>query len=1249
MSNNTDNVIIVPIDVQAICIGSEDANKSSFVQRDVDFSLLPKRDGNQIFNDYAYISENIESTPFSSDRIALPKGIHLHWALPDALTNGVVNETVAKNRFQTYFGEEDGNEIWKELLERQWLILSDDDLESAHFNEISLLSASSQNLSEAFLGKQEEIKRFLEDQEIQFYNVPNRWLVSRIVDGKQTASWVVESDFLSSNDYDDQGNRRNNTTVLHTLEGTEKRYCYLGEKFDIRIWSNDIAEAKYYPNLTVKGSGEQEFASFYPNCSTVFGFHDDLSDITTTDATVTYQVSGWYSNKKKDSTDPFQKTDQPKALLEEFNWETSLEDVKNTLYAGTATQIKWAQDRNYVEKPENKNIQVAFADNEKEALNALVTDGHLQHFMTAWLMGIHDYLDVPGGIFKVDKEIHASRFSSDSSGILWNVIDQRTDETTPALPNAPNKQDRLSSDVVNALENINQIQEQINRTNAKIISLRERIFNDWCKYLIRKYDANYFSDVEDLLKSVEGATEDQISETAIREFIEQVDLIALQNTLNKIHNSEGPSGDDLTTQLNTAKTQLESAVTTLNSTGNRKYAINNVPAPVYYQSNDPVVLLRDTDSNGWQYAGSRNQVKIDSEDLPCRIPDDVIKEMTAVPNVSAILSNPDLPFIDTLNRLLREAFVFNQYTYATLENMLKQEHMYSGTLPPHIAVTEWKGENPFLVMQMHWRTYFSGLKKGRDTDGSYSSTFINDSFSFTKNSKELQISSDLLTNDHFSDHFDEEQTLTGKSILTPNVTVVARHQMMQNMKENVDDEQLHDRLSSLKSKFEASQGSILAQELSGFNEALVMNKHGFQLPVDNPIAAAFDQNFAHQIGTGVSEENYKSPLPQNQYHPIRTGLVKVDAIRIVDCFGRFKDVDVSHITYSDELHLKNTVVSYNAFLPPRITQSSRLVARYLGADATNTITYSGENPVCGWLISNNLENSLMFYHTDGSLLGTLRYLSEDLRPEIHEAAVLWQSPEGKAAVSIDEATKKANKHFKDYIKSLSELQAFEFEQLLENIADRQMNMNSTFNKGIVHLMGNPIAFVRANIELQLNGLPEINESWKALLNDVVTNTTERSIDEFDEVGFPVQIGTSDQRNDGVYTYHYETSATSIKASNTEGSDITVSMLVNPSLPIHINTGILPEQKLQIPQQYYEDALRNISATFLTAPILVNEDDLKMPLSKVDGWEWSFLQKQGKDWLALEDKIADASNEATYSASQRKIVEGWLQLKKKKNN
>src|SRR5271169_6209474 len=79
-------ILMVPIQLDALYLKKE----RSVVETMADFSRLPYCDGKRDLNpDVANLSEEILSQPFQDRSLQLKAGVHLHWALPDALTRGV--------------------------------------------------------------------------------------------------------------------------------------------------------------------------------------------------------------------------------------------------------------------------------------------------------------------------------------------------------------------------------------------------------------------------------------------------------------------------------------------------------------------------------------------------------------------------------------------------------------------------------------------------------------------------------------------------------------------------------------------------------------------------------------------------------------------------------------------------------------------------------------------------------------------------------------------------------------------------------------------------------------------------------------------------------------------------------------------------------------------------------------------------------------------------------------------------------
>jgi hypothetical protein len=91
-----------------------------------DYSKLPYYKNSQLVNrGRAYISETVLTVPFTQPQLTLKAGIHLHWSLPDALTNGIARDgeqgitfPLVPNRWLII--RRRGN-----LVEKKWVVESD--------------------------------------------------------------------------------------------------------------------------------------------------------------------------------------------------------------------------------------------------------------------------------------------------------------------------------------------------------------------------------------------------------------------------------------------------------------------------------------------------------------------------------------------------------------------------------------------------------------------------------------------------------------------------------------------------------------------------------------------------------------------------------------------------------------------------------------------------------------------------------------------------------------------------------------------------------------------------------------------------------------------------------------------------------------------------------------------------------------------------------------------------------------------
>jgi hypothetical protein len=486
--------------------------------------------------------------------------------------------------------------------------------------------------------------------------------------------------------------------------------------------------------------------------------------------------------------------------------------------------------------------------------------------------------------------------------------------------------------------------------------------------------------------------------------------------------------------------------------------------------------------------------------------------------------------------------------------------------------------------------------------------------------------------------------------------------------------------------------NVLAQSLGGFNNALLMRQQIPQLPVfdlDAMTAAIQDprsgkpsdekyKNLARDVAAAVAGGNNSSPMTDADFLPIRSGVMKVNRLYLVDTFGQVLDVSPTTIVPADTLTISRNVTSPKditseqdatfVYLAPRITQPARLNFRWLAADP-GTLNSPDEpemsdhpdtSPVCGWLIPNHLDNSLMFYDAKGVALGS-----------ILQTAV-WEPAPG--TVNRVRAGAIPNPHFRQlatYLTAFSQQHSSYWPHFLAALNYALENIEpASFaqHEALALLIGRPIAVVRASLGLQLQGKPALNQRWEALLYDMYEDQLDSRVsNEFTNVDFPVRLGEYKQFNDGLVGYwieegdgyqgdkfyssqaeyvndpniitHHKMAITQNLTLTTAPSKLT--MLVDPRGEVHATSAILPAKSISIPPDQYAGILRKLSVTFMTAPVLTEQGGMHLNLPKESGYSWSWLQRPSPAVWQQLDQIQ--GTDTTLKFSPQRLVGGWLKL------
>jgi hypothetical protein len=458
----TNPSLLVPMNLAALCVGQPDQQTgpnegSGFGKIAVDFQMLPSLHE-------AYLSKSIVPDPFEGETRPLP-GIHLHWALPDALTRSEVDSqrgTVTRP-------------------------------------------------------------------------APNRFLVARLRAGAPSVdAWVVESDYLWSNDRNDTAARehdpRNNLSRAVPLdpESGKSTFAYQGRVFPWAKWEEKNRNPTPHQH-TALGYGTETYAAAYPNCRNVFGFFDPLVEATPDglameNQSLSYLVIGWYSDP---ACDPIQQESlrmgkdkvTPDSLAEalkaNYGWSyrAGLGQPGQTLFVGQLIELEYDPRKSYLaQTKEPAPIDVALGGTTIEAFSALMAKilvnqlkqqksgteaidlarfaRDSETLLNDLQCGLLSDLDKIGtetclatlrdALHRRDFAVYSAGHASEQmdTGVIWSV-ELADEESSSRREIAEAAVQALPDDVARKLNSLNLVQASYDEIAAAVATRRAQVFADW--------------------------------------------------------------------------------------------------------------------------------------------------------------------------------------------------------------------------------------------------------------------------------------------------------------------------------------------------------------------------------------------------------------------------------------------------------------------------------------------------------------------------------------------------------------------------------------------------------------------------------------------------------------------------------------------------------------------------------------------------------------------------------------------------
>jgi hypothetical protein len=1171
-------------------------------------------------------------------------------------------------------------------------------------------------------------------REPAFPRIPDRWLVQRYYKHEgtlRTKAWLVCSDKEAKEPKDIKS-----AVVLLVSPpppgGAPGDFSYRPTGVASVICDGDKPAGNYDYSSDNKGAeveltavtgGDAGFSAHYPACRSILGFYDDLAGVPPDPKLkLSYLVTGWYSGTEDDPWSNFvaalstvQGADEKLKKLNQWMEERGC--VKHfgnkalpagILCHGTVKDVGRQPDGSaltiepdpFLDFENPKAYWVDLGNTSAEAFAARVakvrTSGEksgnpvdlnlLEDLVTALQIGLFSQ---GSNAAELDAELHRQGFAAVAGGKTW-VIQQAAAAPPQNLPPSPPVAlPPLPADLQGQLDELNGLERECDRHERLLRDYRWELYALWHRWTdaVRRGSTKSQNELKpnlDVLKKFVGDYESEVR-------------------------TKGQNRDTAKSDLGLKLDGLSKAPAPV------KYSLAERSAAPFYAPKDPVLLLAGAaaQANGTRSRPDSVTVRLTGEELQSFSYDldqqlNLTFEATDAWLQALGVSPKYLKAIPPWSaRLLKEALLLDEMEVTDPPGGKSRKYLKArakvGVLPDDFSRFPWE-HNPWIPLYLYWAVSWqaddvSGELKQHWTlkhEGGDSRP------SLYRRNTELTPLDKLLQTGKKAEYkglsfvglplFNLQYARTGGEGEAVSESASGLLKLMK---------QINDSLGSRPS-------AMISQALGGLHDALIMRRAGDQLPpLDygrwndkekkhplylDPIGQVLGKDF-HPDSSPFTPVG-GPPADTPPFWPLRTGILQLGNLWIIDAFGQRTRVEPGKLTSEPgeppSLCQSGRLSSENpptVRLHPRFCRPMRLEFAGISAEAPA----AGTGPICGWVVLNRFDQNLVLYAANGRPAGILqkRFATSG------KTLFYWVAVPGArgAEAKVDGIQNPYLQDFANFVLSLEFAAGRAFADLINAAVETTEQRVPEDNPLISVLIGRPLALVRAELRLESDGLPALDQklSWTAkeeanspsldeILKASLRTAAQPPPNRFmktggvEKVRWPVRLGDRRSTNDGLVGFFKgeppsQRDASSLRSHpfySSWGFDfgnvpypglepvhdldldcdkpLQVTLLMDPQARVHVTSGVLPKVFLELPAAQLQGAKQVREVFFQTAPVLGTPTTPHVPKPSDDYGQWSWAYRPNVTGWAEDPNMVSAADLAGPEVGWPTLTEGWLKLK-----